>query len=157
MRAYAGNDADQSIPKEIYDISHRRYISIADTYDTLISGDNTALTKLEDIPMTKYDEINVEGIEGKTKGEVIEAVILSGATYKDAERYWKENGARTASTGFRALFYEEIKANSMTREEVKAFCNGHGSKNDAKAWTHYAAISALVEAVRKAVTLDEVA
>lgn len=96
---------------------------------------------------TKYDDIDVD-VEGKSKGEVIEAVIMAGSSYKDAEKYWKENGSRTVATGFRAAFYDRLKEGDMKRDDVKAMCKEEGSKNDAKAWTHYAAIADLIASIR---------
>lgn len=94
-----------------------------------------------------YSDIDFE-TEDHTKGEVIEAVIHAGYTFKQACQYWADNGTGAKRTGFRHMFYEELKSADMQRETVKQYCKEHGSENDAKGWTHYAAIADLVAAVR---------
>lgn len=97
--------------------------------------------------MSNYNDIDFD-TEGHTKGEVIEAVIHAGYSFKDACKYWAENGAGAKQTGFRNKFYAELVETNMQKTAVKEYCAEHGSKHDAKAWTHYAAIADLVAAVR---------
>ena len=84
----------------------------------------------------------------QNKGQAMEDLIKSGVSFKDAEAIWKEHGAGSKQRGFRALFYKELESHDMSKDEVQAFCEKHGSANDAKQYTHYVAIAELVAEVR---------
>ena len=91
-------------------------------------------------------------IEDLKKADAMTALIQGDEdnapmTFAEAETYWKEQGG-AKRTGFRATFYEELAQRDMDAAEVKEFCETYGSKNDAKAYTHYVAIADLVRAVR---------
>ena len=113
--------------------------------------------------MTKVIEDDNVNVSGLSKGEAIESLIKDhGYSYKNAEKYWKDHGARTKSTGFRADFYSALKdgASLTDKQELIEFMEVNGaSDNDIKQYTHYLAIAKLVADVRKSppeeITLDE--
>lgn len=97
---------------------------------------------------TKTEETKLAAeIEGKNKADAMD-ILVPKIGFKKSEEFWKEHGARSKQRGFRALFYKELQAKDMTAEQVKAFAEKHGSKNDATQYTHYVAIANLVKAVR---------
>ena len=90
-------------------------------------------------------------VVGMNKGAALEYLIREGYSYKDAELYWKDNGARTKSTGFRAEFYAALKdgAQLTDKPSLLEFMEEHGaSANDKKHYTHYQTIARLVDEVR---------
>ena len=91
-------------------------------------------------------------VVGMSKGAAIEHLIKNESySYKDAEAYWKDNGARTKSTGFRAEFYAALKdgAQLTDKPSLLEFMEEHGaSANDKKHYTHYQTIARLVDDVR---------
>ena len=91
-------------------------------------------------------------VDGMAKGAAIESLIRDhGYSYKNAEIYWKDHGARTKSTGFRAEFYAALKDGAVLTDkaELLKFMDGHGaSANDKKHYTHYQTIAKLVNDVR---------
>lgn len=96
---------------------------------------------------TEIQEIDFD-INGMSKDDVMTALIAEyGMSFKEATDYWGEYGG-TKRTGFRATFYKQLEEQDLTSEEVKQFCKDFGSKNDAKAWSHYDAIAKLVASIR---------
>ncbi len=91
---------------------------------------------------------DVKKIDGLSKADAMD-LLVPAIGYKEAEVFWKENGAKNKQRGFRALFYKELETRDFTSEEVKAFAEENGSPNDAKQYTHYVAIAELVASTRK--------
>ena len=91
-------------------------------------------------------------IEGLNKSDAMTLLIgTEGYTFKDAEKYWKENGARSNATGFRAVFYAELIAGAdlTDKESFIEFAEANGaSDNDIKQYTHFTSIAKLAASVR---------
>ena len=102
--------------------------------------------------MSKVIDTSLEfDIDGMGKGAAMEHMIVAGVSYKDAEKYWKDHGARTKSTGFRADFYAALVDGAELTDKVNLlqFMKQNGaSANDTKQYTHYLAIAKLVADVR---------
>ena len=90
-------------------------------------------------------------ITGMNKGEAMEALIIGGYSYKDAEKKWKDEGARSNATGFRAVFYAALKDGFAGTDKVDLiqFMEQNGaSANDIKQYSHFLAIAKLIADVR---------
>lgn len=88
-------------------------------------------------------------IEAGNKGAAIEAVIKAGYSYKLAEKSWSEYGARKGvSGGFRASFFDALRAGNLTKEEVGELLKATGSVNKIKEISHWNEIARLVADVR---------
>ena len=102
--------------------------------------------------MTKVIEDDSVNVAGLSKGDAIESLIKDhGYSYKNAEKYWKDHGARTKSTGFRADFYAALVDGAELTDKINLlqFMKQNGaSDNDIKQYTHYLAIAKLVADVR---------
>lgn len=97
---------------------------------------------------TKAEETKLATeIEGKSKADAMD-ILVPKIGFKNAELFWKDHGARGKQRGFRALFYKELEKHDMSKDEVKAYCEKHGSPNDAKHYTHYVTIAELIATVR---------
>ena len=90
---------------------------------------------------TKKQTISIEGMN---KGEAMEALIKGGISFKDAEVYWKDNGAKKG--GFRAKYYEECLKRSFDKDSFIAFAKESGANDNViKLVSHYVNISAVIE------------
>lgn len=88
-------------------------------------------------------------IEAGNKGAAIEAVIKAGYSYKVAEKSWSEYGARKGvSGGFRASFFDALRAGNLTKKEVGELLKATGSVNKIKEISHWNEIARLVADVR---------
>ena len=99
--------------------------------------------------MTTIKKISIDGL---AKGAAMEAMIIAGSSYKDAEARWKEEGARNNATGFRAVFYDALKGGEVldTKDSIIPFMEKNGaSANDIKQFSHFLAISKLIADIRK--------
>ena len=91
--------------------------------------------------------------DGLTLAEFIDSDKGRELGYKAASKYWKENGAKTKNTGFRAKFYAALKAGNLTEAETLAFAeNNGGSDNDIKQISHFVSIADLAREIREDLT-----
>lgn len=97
--------------------------------------------------MSKVIELGT--IEYTNKSDYLEKAIIGGNKIGDALKYWDENLKGEKAGGFRAMFYDALRDGDMNKAEVKAYCEEHGSSNDAKQYTHYVTIADLVRDTRK--------
>ena len=102
--------------------------------------------------MTIKSSTSMKAIAGMSKGGAIETLIKDeGYSYKEAELWWKTNGARNNATGFRAVFYDALKGGEIldTKDTIIPFMEANGaSANDIKQFSHFLAISKLIADIR---------
>ena len=85
------------------------------------------------------------------KNEALTALVLGKFVkdFSEADKKWTEFGAAKKNTGFRARFYDALRASDLSEAETLTFAEANkGSKNDIKQISHFSAISDLVRDVR---------
>lgn len=114
--------------------------------------------KVEDKSETP-EVIEVNEAEGKTKTEFMNSDYGKSLPYPKNEEYWKKFGASSKVTGFRAKFYDRLRAGNLSTkgdnpEALKFAETDGGSLNDIKQITHYYAIAELASDIREIVRAE---
>ena len=107
--------------------------------------------KVENVEVVEVVEVEaVNFTAGLTLAEFIDSDKGRELGYKAASKYWKENGAKTKNTGFRAKFYAALKLGNLSESETLAFAeNNGGSDNDIKQISHFVSIADLAREIRE--------
>jgi hypothetical protein len=111
-------------------------------------------TKQKNVEVTEAAVINFT--DGHTLESFMDSEKGRELGYKAAQKYWKDNGAKTKVTGFRAKFYAELAKGSMTDSDVLEFAKSNGgSENDIKQISHFYAIAELANEIRKSLEVKK--
>jgi len=91
----------------------------------------------------------IKAIDGLTKAEAMNVIFADLKDFAKAEKFWKDNGAKTVKRGFFDTYLDYLLENELDEEGVKTYIEVNGSANNLKDKGFYTKIALAFTKKRK--------